>query len=183
MKRVVAIGVTIAICGVLVLLFLRERDKRAAEKAQERIAEEIARTARAAKPELAKPRGEPDHVIGRVLPVDLSVMDTKSATRRPAIAQGILAALAPELQADRVGAAGTIVYIDPDTAFYVGDGASGSVPTGVTLTFYEGEKPIARKTLEFPRPANAEATAQQLADDRDRMSRVIATYINGLPRR
>lgn len=183
MKQVVAIGVTIAICGAIVLVFMRERGKTSEAKEQQRVAAEISQLALTTNPELAKPRGEPDHVTGRVLPIDLSVFDTKAVQRRPAIARGVLAALAPGLQTDRPSAAGTIMYIDPDTAFYAGGGAVGSVPTGVTLTFYEKGMPVARKTLEFPRPPRAEATEQQLADDRDRMSQVIATYVNGLPRR
>lgn len=183
MKRLVAVGVTALIIGGILIVFLRERNKSAVAKERQVIAAEIVRVAQSAKPLLAKPSGEPDHVRGLVLPIELHMSDPSVAYGGTVLARAVFDALAPELRTESPTAAGTIVFIDVESSFYAGGGAIAAGATGATLTFYEGEKAIARTTIPFPRKAAAEATAQQLADDRDRMAQLVAAYVNGLPRR
>lgn len=163
------------IAAVVIPTVQKHRKESAANDRQALDAEIGAYVEKTVKPLLAAEAKEPDHVVGKLLPVSGAALD-----------KTLYGELDPALRIDRLEGAGTVVVADGnDTALYSG-GETGiaTVSKGLTITLVDPatKAVIGRKRFEaaeLPQETNRDGLDNYMA----RQAARVAAYLKGLPRR
>ena len=163
------------VAAIVVPTVLKHRKESAANERQDLDREIGSYVEKTVKPLLAAEAKEPDHVVGKLLPVNATGLD-----------KALYGELDPALRIDRLEGAGTLVFVDSnDTALYSG-GETGisTVARGLTITLFDpATKTVIGKkrfdAAELPQETNREGLDNYAA----RQAARVAAYLKSLTAR
>ncbi len=142
-----------------------------------------------AKPLLAAEFGEPQHVIGRLLPVVIKnsvQIGNSDAYTGTALDTTLYTELDAVTRIDRLAGAGTLVFVvsDATTIYSGGETGIATVASGLTITLFDPatKAVLGRKHFDAPEPPK-ETNREGLEYYAARQAAQVAAYLKSLPRR